>query len=85
MYELLYENVFGKITVPNSDPDLVCCYQNFLGLNTKIVSFCQSVSVCEFNVIALTEIWLKNDVKSSELFPTQHNVYRKDRDLKKLI
>lgn len=42
--------------------------------------FYSSVSECEFDVIALTETWLHDDVSSSELFPAEYFVYRKDRN-----
>lgn len=38
--------------------------------------FESAITECEFDVLALTETWLTDGVKSSELFPT---VYRKDR------
>lgn len=42
--------------------------------------FYSSVSECEFDAIALTETWLHDDVHSSEIFPTEYHVYRKDRN-----
>lgn len=49
------------------------------GLNTKVAEFCASVSQEEFDIVVLTETWLKEEVNSSELFPNSYHVYRSDR------
>lgn len=38
------------------------------------------VCECEFDVIALTETCLHDDVRSAELFPAEYEVHRKDRN-----
>lgn len=45
-----------------------CFYQNVRGFRTKVASFCNAVSVSDYNVITLTETWLLDDISSSELF-----------------
>lgn len=67
-------------STPNS-PYFNCCYQNVRGLNSKIDKFYSSISECEFEVVALTETWIQQDVLNSELFPDNYTVYRSDRNL----
>lgn len=59
----------------------MCVYQNVRGLNTKINTFFKSVSHGEYDVVALTETWLQDDVKTSEIFPDEYIVFRKSRDV----
>ena len=54
-------------------------YQNVRGLRTKIDEFFIAVSDCEYDVIILTETWLKDDINSVQLFNQSYCVYRKDR------
>lgn len=44
------------------------------------MQFYNSLCCSDYNIIVLTETWLKDHIRSSELFPVQYNVYRKDRD-----
>ena len=54
-------------------------YQNVRGLRTKIDDFFVAVSDNEYDVIILTETWLKDEINSVQLFGAGYNVYRKDR------
>lgn len=54
-------------------------YQNTRGLNTKISDFSLSVLSSDYDVIALTETWLKQSVDNTELFGNSYFVYRCDR------
>lgn len=57
-----------------------CFYQNVRGLNTKIETFLLAVTARDFDIVCITETWLRTDVSSSELFPNGcYNVYRSDR------
>lgn len=55
-------------------------YQNVRGLRSKIAEFFCSVGACDCDVIFLTETWLSESVHSSELFPSEYQVFRRDRD-----
>lgn len=65
---------------PPNNASLDCLYQNVRGLRSKTTTFYNSVTVCDFDFIGLTETWLTADIQDSELFPTHFSVYRKDRD-----
>nr|CAH7728893.1 unnamed protein product [Callosobruchus chinensis] len=43
-----------------------------------------SKSVCDFDVIVLSETWLKDSTRSEELFSDTYQVFRKDRKLELL-
>jgi hypothetical protein len=55
-------------------------YQNVRGLNSKITDFRTSVSAAPFDIVALTETWLYNDVNNSELFGSDYVIFRHDRE-----
>lgn len=61
------------------NPMLALYYQNSRGLNSKIQSFLLNVSSSNFDVIILTETWLKASVNDSELFGGEFLVHRCDR------
>lgn len=42
------------------------------------------MSDCEYNIVALSETWLKHEVNSSGLFPDTYSVYRSDRKFDRL-
>lgn len=46
----------------------------------QIKHFLSNSTVCDYNVIILTETWLNNSHFSAEFFCNQFNVYRKDRN-----
>ena len=54
-------------------------YQNVRGLNTKIANFFNGVCSSEFDVVVLTETWLRESVLDREIFPESYEVYRCDR------
>ncbi|XP_044764402.1 uncharacterized protein LOC123320969 [Coccinella septempunctata] len=54
-------------------------YQNTRGLRSKTVQFFHNVVSTDYNVICLTETWLKGGVLSGELFPGGYQVFRRDR------
>lgn len=53
------------------------------GLRTKVVYFYNTVSSSNYNIIALTETWLSDDILSSELFSQDFCVFHSDRNLDK--
>lgn len=63
---------------------LRCIYQNVRGLRTKVTNFNNSVTACEYDIIALSETWLSNDIRDGELFPNTFIVHRDDRHLQAL-
>lgn len=60
--------------------DLKLYNQNTRGLRTKIPDFFQCISTLEFDLVCITETWLKQDILDSELSPSNYNIYRNDRD-----
>ncbi|XP_053699331.1 uncharacterized protein LOC128746308 [Sabethes cyaneus] len=66
-------------TLPKSDC-IRLYYQNVRGLRTKVDDFFISASDAEFDVVILTETWLNDRFHSPQLFGTEYNVYRNDRD-----
>lgn len=63
-----------------SKNDLKIYYQNIRGVNTK-THIRSNFSAADFEIIALTETWLKSDFSSSEIFDDSFEVFRSDRDL----
>lgn len=55
-------------------------YQNTRGLRTKTQSFFHSLTSTNYDVICLAETWLKTGVLSSELFTSEYDVFRRDRE-----
>lgn len=58
-----------------------CAYQNVRGLRTKSTEFFNNVASSKFDIIAISETWATESIFSSELFPSDYLVYRKDRCL----
>lgn len=56
-------------------------YQNVRGLRSKTNDVYLSVLANNYRIISLTETNLQPHVSSTELFPSNYIVYRKDRDL----
>lgn len=54
-------------------------YQNVRGLNSKTKQFYLSCLSCDYDLISLTETWLKKSVFDCELFSSNYVVYRSDR------
>lgn len=54
-------------------------YQNCRGLNSKINEFSLSLLASDYDILALTETWLKPGVDSCELFGNYYIVFRCDR------
>ena len=54
--------------------ELYC--QNVRGLNTEVDTFYPNAIANDFDVIALTETWLNEDVFSSDYFSPNYNVHR---------
>lgn len=58
---------------------LTCIYQNVRGLNTKLKNIYLTSTDCDFDVIILTETWLKPTICDSEIFCDNYQVFRNDR------
>lgn len=56
-------------------------YQNVRGLRTKTHQFYTSVVARNFDIIGLSETWLCDEISSSELFSSNYEVFRDDRNL----
>ncbi|PNF28673.1 hypothetical protein B7P43_G08234 [Cryptotermes secundus] len=54
-------------------------YQNVRGLRTKYVEFYDNVCSTDFDIIFLTETWLKDSCCDCNIFPSKYTVYRSDR------
>lgn len=61
------------------DSSLNVYYQNCRGLRTKTSDFYLSSLSCEYDLICVTESWLKPHIDSSELICDNYNVFRRDR------
>lgn len=57
------------------DHTVTLFYQNVHELNTKSDIFYENVTSSNFNLRAITETWLSSDVKSSEYFSSNFDVY----------
>lgn len=55
-------------------------YQNVWSLRTKISQFFHSVASSEFNIVYLSEPWLRNNVQSCDLLSQKYQVSRRDRE-----
>lgn len=53
-------------------------------MNSKVDVFVPNVSDSEYNIIALSETWLKPEVNSCELFSGNYEVFRSDRKCSEL-
>lgn len=56
-------------------------YQNVNGMKTKVNEFRMSMLTSDYDIIVLTETWLREGYYDSELFSDDYTVYRVDRDL----
>lgn len=56
-------------------------YQNTRGLRTKTKQFYLNTLSKEYDLICITESWLHDGIKDSELFCDSYQVFRLDRDL----
>lgn len=65
--------------ISSHNDEFLMFYQNCHGLNTKSDIFYMSVSESEYDLIRLTETWLRASFSRSELFPDNYNVLRCDR------
>ena len=54
-------------------------YINAGGMRSKISNFYAAVSVCDFDVIIVTETWLVPSILDSELIPRGWQIFRRDR------
>ncbi|XP_053699446.1 uncharacterized protein LOC128746423 [Sabethes cyaneus] len=63
-----------------TESSITVYYQNVRGLRTKIEDLFLTVSNAEYDIIALTETWLNEEIHSVQLFGTNYTVYRNDRD-----
>jgi hypothetical protein len=49
-------------------------------MRSKLCKFLVDLKSCNFNVFILTETWLKDSIKDTEIFGHEWLVYRKNRD-----
>lgn len=74
--------MFGKNTVvQKACKNISVYYQNVRGLRSKTTELFQSVSICNYDILCLTETNLGKDVFDSELFGPEYVVLRSDRNL----
>lgn len=55
-------------------------YQNARGLCTKTRSFSNNLLTYDYDIVAITETWLKDGIHSSELFHNSYTCLRRDRN-----
>jgi hypothetical protein len=72
----------SKCEFSQVSPLIMYYYQNVRGLCTKACEFLlSSVSMPQYDIIALTETWLNDNIDDAELFDlNKYNVFRKDRN-----
>ncbi|XP_055590580.1 uncharacterized protein LOC129742679 [Uranotaenia lowii] len=58
---------------------LTVYYQNAGGMRTKTNQFLLALSSCEYDIVMITETWLKDDIANSEL-ALNYSIYRNDRN-----
>ncbi|CAH1989210.1 unnamed protein product [Acanthoscelides obtectus] len=69
----------------NKCQDLIIYYQNTRGLRSKTTEFFNNVRASDYDIICLTETWLKDGVCSSELFGADYTVFRRDVHKKVMV
>lgn len=55
-------------------------YQNCRGLRTQTKDFYENVACNSYDIIVITETWLKDNINDRELFDKRYVVHRRDRD-----
>ena len=61
------------------DPYFLCVYyQNVRGLRTKTAALKQRLASCEYDIVVLTETWLRSDICNAE-FSSGYSIFRCDR------
>lgn len=60
--------------------DIVIYYQNVGGMNSRVNDYRMAVSDSCFDIIVLTETWLDSRTLSSQVFGTDYEVFRCDRN-----
>lgn len=58
-------------------------YQNVRGLKSKTNVIFNTISTCKYDIIAFAETWLDSSISDPEIFNTQYNVCRSDRNFEK--
>lgn len=66
--------------MPTKIHNLDIYYQNVRGLRTKANEFFSNVAFTADSIIVLTETWLCPDISSSDFFPPNFRVFRRDRE-----
>lgn len=56
-----------------------CFYQNVRGLNTKLTEFYNNTLQSEYDLVAITETWLKDGVSDNEVINNNYILFRSDR------
>jgi len=67
----------------NNLTEITAYYQNSRGLCTKQKEFFSSAASYDYDLVILTETWLKDWIFDAEYFTNSYSVYRKDRDLRR--
>lgn len=68
------------MTARHRSSSLEIYYQNVRGLRTKADTFFESVLSSDFSIYSITETWLCPDISSSDYFPPNFVVHRRDRE-----
>lgn len=59
--------------------NISCFYQNVRGLNTKLTEVYNNTLESEYDLVAITETWLKDSVSDSEIINNNYVLFRSDR------
>ena len=75
--DLVATGSFGPLSTP-TDRLLSVYYQNVRGLRTKIVQLRLLLSSCDYDLLVLTETWLRSDIEDAEI-TADYTLFRCDR------
>ena len=61
--------------------ELTLYYQNCNGIKSKLIDLRLNVLNCTYDVIILTETWLRSDIGDPEIISENYTIFRRDRNL----
>lgn len=76
----LWSNIKHDSKLISNSKKVTVAYPNLRGLHTEADNLYAALRQSEFDVIAVTETWLRPDVGSYEPFSSSYKVFRKDRE-----
>ena len=68
-----------EIHIQNTAPKLTVLHHNVQGLRSKLTDIKANKDLADFDILAVTETFLSEDVTDQHILIDGYNVYRKDR------